>query len=77
MVTGASRGIGRAIALELARQGADVALMQRGGADDVCGEIEHVGRRAVVVRADLSDADATRAAIRSAASESARSTARC
>ena len=69
LVTGASQGIGRAIALELARQGADVALVQRGAAADVCSEIERLGRRAVVVRADLSDPDVTRAAVRSAASE--------
>jgi len=69
LVTGASRGIGRAIAVELARQGADVALIQRGAADDVRAEIEAEGRRAVVVRADLADPDATRAAVRHAAVE--------
>ena len=69
LVTGASRGIGRAIALELARQGADVALVQRGDADDVRAEIEGHGRRAVVVRTDLADPGATRAAVRSAAEQ--------
>jgi 2-deoxy-D-gluconate 3-dehydrogenase len=69
LVTGASRGIGRAIAIELARQGADVALIQRGAAEDVRAEIEAGGRRAVVVRADLADPDATRAAVRDAAVE--------
>jgi 2-deoxy-D-gluconate 3-dehydrogenase len=63
LVTGASRGIGRAIAIELARRGADVALIQRGEAADVRDEIEALGRRALVVRADLSDPEATRAAV--------------
>lgn len=67
VVTGASRGIGRAIALELARQGADVALVQRTPAADVRAEIEAIGRRAVLVQADLADPEATRAAIRLAA----------
>jgi 2-deoxy-D-gluconate 3-dehydrogenase len=63
LVTGASRGIGRAIAIELARRGADVALIQRGEAPDVVDEIEGLGRRALVVRADLSDPEATRDAV--------------
>jgi 2-dehydro-3-deoxy-D-gluconate 5-dehydrogenase len=67
LVTGASRGIGRAIALELARQGADVALVQRTAADDVRAEIEDLGRRASVLQVDLADAGATRDAVRAAA----------
>lgn len=67
LVTGASRGIGRAIAIELAGQGADVALLQRGDAADVRAEIERLGRRAAVVRVDLADPHATRAAVRTAA----------
>jgi 2-deoxy-D-gluconate 3-dehydrogenase len=67
LVTGASKGIGRAIALELARGGADVALVQRTAADDVRAQIEGLGRRAVVLQADLAYADAARAAVRAAA----------
>lgn len=64
LVTGASRGIGRGIALAYARAGADVALMAR-NADllaEVAAEVEALGRRAVVASADVLDADATRAA---------------
>ncbi len=58
LVTGASSGIGRAIAIASARAGADVALTYRlneRGARDVVREIEILGRRARVVRLDLGD----------------------
>ncbi len=58
VVTGASRGIGRAIALELGREGADVAvnyLASEGPAREVVQELERLGRRALAVRADVSD----------------------
>ena len=58
VVTGGSRGIGRAIALRLARQGADVALSYRGNqaaADDTAAEIRALGRTAVPVQADVTD----------------------
>ena len=55
LVTGASRGIGRAVALELARRGADVGLVQRGDATDTVAAIEQLGRRVHVVQADLAD----------------------
>ena len=50
LVTGGGRGIGRAIAIALAKQGADVALAARGRAelDKVADEIRSVGRRAFV-----------------------------
>ena len=63
MVTGASRGIGRAVALELARLGADVGLVQRGDAGGTVAEVEALGRRAHVVRADLGDAGAAELAV--------------
>ena len=60
LVTGASRGIGRAIAVGLARAGADVALSARdeGLLREVQAEVEALGRRAVVLPADVTDADA-------------------
>ncbi len=59
LVTGASRGIGRAIALGLAREGFDVALndigRQRAELEAVAGQIAATGRRAVALCADVSD----------------------
>jgi NAD(P)-dependent dehydrogenase (short-subunit alcohol dehydrogenase family) len=71
LVTGASRGIGRGIALAYARAGADVALLAR-NADllaEVAGEVRAAGRHAVVVTADVLDAEATRAAAAQAIGE--------
>ena len=61
LVTGGSRGIGRAIALRLAGQGADVAFSYRGNeaaAQATVGDIEALGRKGLAVQADVSDADA-------------------
>ena len=58
LVTGASSGIGRAIALAAARAGADVAVTyhaNEGGARDVEREIRSLGRRAAVLQVDLAD----------------------
>jgi 3-oxoacyl-[acyl-carrier protein] reductase len=58
LVTGADRGIGKAIAMALARAGADVAVNYRSRADeadDTCRAIEQLGRRSVAVKADVSD----------------------
>jgi 3-oxoacyl-[acyl-carrier protein] reductase len=66
LVTGASRGIGRAIAFALARDGFDVALNYRMGkaeAEAGVSEIEALGRRAVALGFDVSDREACATAI--------------
>ncbi|MGG5809573.1 SDR family NAD(P)-dependent oxidoreductase [Falsiroseomonas sp. CW058] len=63
IVTGGSRGIGRAIALLYAREGADVAFCHLGdedGAEDVARAIAATGRRAFHRSLDVADADALR-----------------
>jgi 3-oxoacyl-[acyl-carrier protein] reductase len=58
LVTGASTGIGRAIALALAHAGADVAITYRTGRHDasiVAAEIDRIGRRSAVFQLELSD----------------------
>ncbi|MGP4014650.1 SDR family NAD(P)-dependent oxidoreductase [Saccharopolyspora sp. 5N708] len=60
LVTGGSRGIGRATALQLAKRGADVALLYLKDADSaeqVVTEIESLGRRGVAVRGDVAERD--------------------
>ena len=57
-VTGASRGIGRGIALELAREGANVVINyqnQKEKAAEVARAVEALGRRSLVVKADVSN----------------------
>ena len=68
LVTGASRGIGRAIAIAYAQAGADVALMSRSADSlaDVAKEIEGYGRQALVLPVDLTDRDAAEAGVHAA-----------
>ena len=59
LVTGSSRGLGRAIALALAAEKVDVAVnyhKQRGQADEVVAEIRNAGGRAIAIGADVSNA---------------------
>ncbi len=58
LITGSGRGIGRAIALHFARQGADIVVnyfRNREPAEQTAGQVEKFGRRALVVKADIGD----------------------
>jgi 3-oxoacyl-[acyl-carrier protein] reductase len=60
LVTGASRGIGAAVALSLAGAGADVAVNFRTRSEDaesICDAIRKLGRRALAIQADVSQSD--------------------
>jgi NAD(P)-dependent dehydrogenase (short-subunit alcohol dehydrogenase family) len=65
IVTGAGKGLGRAIALGLARAGADVTLVSRTKSDlqSLAREIETIGRRALVAMADVTDSAQVNAAV--------------
>ena len=72
LVTGASRGIGRAIALDLASEGAEVAVNYRTGreaAEKVVAEIEEAGGTAVALQADVSDPAQAESLVAGAVSE--------
>ena len=63
LVTGAGKRLGRAVALRLAEEGADVAVHYHDSAKDaaeVVGKIEEMGQRAVAIRADLGSVDEIR-----------------
>ena len=66
LVTGSSRGIGRACAIRLAQAGADVVInyvSSQTAADEVAEQIAALGRRAMVVKADISEEDDVRSMV--------------
>ena len=68
LVTGGSRGIGRAIALKLASAGCDVAIVYHNSheeAEAVCAAIRDLGRRAHAIQADVSDPESLADAFKS------------
>lgn len=71
LVAGASQGIGRAVALGLAREGADVAVLARSEdkLEKVAGEIRALGRRALPIPVDVTDRPALAAAVERVSSE--------
>jgi 3-oxoacyl-[acyl-carrier protein] reductase len=69
LVTGGSRGIGKAIGLRFARQGADVAFSYKGNADAAkatAAEIESIGTRAVAIQGDVRDPESAEAVVKAA-----------
>src|SRR5271157_5378421 len=78
LVTGASRGIGKALALRLAQEGADVVVASKseqsterlpGSIHETVDEIRALGRRAIAVPTDVRDDDAIRRMIERAVEE--------
>ena len=72
LVTGAARGIGKAIALALAEAGADVAVNYRAREADalaVADAVRDFGRRTMTVRADVSDSSAVKSMVEAIADE--------
>ncbi|MBB4885961.1 3-oxoacyl-ACP reductase family protein [Streptomyces netropsis] len=72
LVTGGSRGIGAAVALRLAEDGADVAITYQHGVEpaaEIVAKITAMGRRATAVRAEAADATAVREAVETVVAE--------
>ena len=68
-ITGARRGIGRAIALRYAQAGADCILLARSAPEELAAEIRGLGRRALALAVDVSDGDAVDAAVKQSITE--------
>lgn len=68
LITGAGKGIGKALALNLAKEGVNVALLARTASDlqAVADEVENQGVKAVIITADVSDLQSVNSAVESA-----------
>ncbi|MFH1036424.1 MAG: glucose 1-dehydrogenase [Pseudomonadota bacterium] len=72
VITGSSRGIGKWIALGLARAGADILVTyqdHRGEGEEICRQIEALGRRAHLTKVDVTDTASIEAMVRTAVEE--------
>jgi 3-oxoacyl-[acyl-carrier protein] reductase len=69
LITGARRGIGRAIALKLAQNGADCILWARSAPDELADELRALGRKVQTAAVDVSDSAAVEAAVKAAVAE--------
>ncbi len=68
-ITGARRGIGRAIALKMAQNGADCVLLARSAPEELAEEIRGIGRRALAIACDVSDNEQVEAAVKQSIAE--------
>jgi 3-oxoacyl-[acyl-carrier protein] reductase len=68
-ITGARRGIGRAISLKFAQNGADCVLIARSAPDELADEIRALGRRALPLAVDVADASAVDESVKAAVKE--------
>ncbi|HJW75120.1 MAG TPA: SDR family NAD(P)-dependent oxidoreductase, partial [Thermoleophilia bacterium] len=72
LIAGGARGLGAALALDLAERGADLALSYHSSArqaDETCAAVRALGRRCVTLRVDLADADDAGRLVERAAAE--------